>query len=228
MYRSLIIFLASAAAYLFIGFEASATPFVDVRAVWGIHSTPAIPSGVSVACTGEAAQGTNGCSAQAILQESLNHGGAVFLSEEAAGSVIFTNNSSEDIAGWLTFVLSFSAFNPGGSWIGAGVTDPAFEFAAFSSTVSYANRIYDSHSCATSSIQPVCGVMAPDESYLEWWILGLDAGASIEVPFKISISAELRMVPEADSLVLLLPPVVAMLTANRRRKQVMKKSWRSS
>lgn len=137
---------------------------------------------------------------------------------------ILTNNSDQDFEGTIAFLIDYSAFNPGGSEVGASVTDPSREFASFSSSIFTPELGFlDFHSCDTVSgdfVGPnACGVFSPDSSTAELDFGPIRAHQTIKVPFVITIDLKAQSVPEPLTLSTFGAGLAAIALARRRAKK---------
>lgn len=129
---------------------------------------------------------------------SLDQPGHETLSLLQPGSVRITNNAG--VAETIAFDLNFSAFNPGGSPVGARVDDPSREHARFDSWVlgpdpTALPTMLDRHGCATTPALPQCGVPNPDDSII-LYMLSLAPFETLVLPFELGLLAEVRVIPE--------------------------------
>ena len=198
--------------------EANATASVDVRALWSLRLSSAsdpIPGGIDVSCFGGATSFDIGCQDQRQLFTSLSGNASGHFSATSLSGLRLTNTTDHDIGGQLTFLVEFSAFNPGGPDIGVQVTDPVLEFASFSSSVTGPGA-GDSHSCATDPQQPACGVGSPDTSLTQFDVTLPGAGLFTDLTYVIDVEADLRSVPEPSTLAGLLSAVLIAAGAKSR------------
>jgi len=107
----------------------------------------------------------------------------------------------------IFFLLGFSAFNPGGSEIGASVDHPLSEFAQFSISVTGPDAA-DAHGCATSVATPSCGVTAPDESES---LLVINGSQVLAYEIKIFAQATVSSVAEPGTLPLVAAGFVGLM-----------------
>jgi hypothetical protein len=124
----------------------------------------------------------------------------------------FTNLTGVDLD-FLTIRTDFSAFNPGGSPIGARVDNSLLEFARFSSSQS-GRGIGDSHQCDTRAPGPggttfpttppaaACGVSSPDSSQGQFGFSDLDQNETVTETFILRLTLEAQSIPEPSVLAL--------------------------
>ncbi len=212
------------AALIATAAPATAAPFAGVNfAVWkaqflgysDLNSPPTsiLPDGISISCFGNAFSFTNGCLGSASL---LVFDGSDSIS--SIGGISITNNSGIDL-GTLFFQTDFSAFNPGGSPIGAQVDDPSYQYAVFSSSV-FGPGVGDFHACDTR-INPnmgpnACGVFSPDSSQGQFSTGPLAAGQNVKQSYQIKIAATV-FVPEPLTLSLFGAGLAGTVALRRRR-----------
>ena len=182
-----------------------------------------IPEGLAFTCTGGASQGGVGCSDERSLEVSSSAAGVHNFSVTANSGFSLTNTTQENFPGYFVFDTDFSAFNPGGPEIGASVTDPNSEYAIFNSSVS-GPGVYDNQGCDTrnypsdseNNFSPyACGVPSPDGSSSNAYLGPLGPGETISVDYTISISAQLKSVPEPISLSIFAAGLIGMLYSAR-------------
>ena len=207
---------------------AQASPFAGVNeAFWSASfahyisadgtATLIIPAGITVTCFGGATTtGLNGCRDSASL---IVTDGSSSISKTSG--LIITNTNDSELTGELTFDTGYSAFNPGGSTIGAQVDDPTTEYAAFSSSV-FGPGAADSHGCNTLTgphfMGPdACGVSSPDSSDEMFAVGPLAAGQSATETYNINIFAEV-IVPEPSTLALFMVGLASAGALARRKR----------
>ena len=122
-----------------------------------------VPNGINFDCP-------IGCGDSLGFSVISDHQGLVQKSQDVMDTFSVTNTVDNAFDGYLYYLGEVSAFNPGGSNIGASVTDPLHEWASFASFVSGPD-FQDAHACDTrvpfssSFWTPFfCGVNAPDSS----------------------------------------------------------------
>ena len=228
---------ACAAAILLLGAltaaPARATPFVAIHAAWSVDPKWGWPQpeGIAFSCYGDATgDGVDGCSASVSL--SISTATPTSITVTKTGGLRLTNITDHALAGYVVYVGSFSAFNPGGLEIGIGIDDPLTQAARFESAVT-GFLVGDRHSCSIGFLGvsgryvtadgTACGVHAPDSSQNDvYFNVGtLAPGASAEMFFGLSITYELVLatppagVPTPASALLLMIGM-AGLTLTRR------------
>jgi hypothetical protein len=218
---------------------AQATPFAGVtNASWSARfffysdgiglPTQILPAGLSISCFGDAAALVpNGCRGLASLTLTNDSSADIVLSLLRIGGLSVTNNSGIDLAGFLNFKTDFSAFNPGGSQIGASVDDPLYEYAAFGSSVT-GPGVGDFHGCNTLTgpnfVGPnACGVNSPDSSQGEFSLGPLAAGQTRSATYNINIRLEAIGVPEPATIALFGMGMAGAIVMCRRKKYVQAK-----
>lgn len=146
--------------------------------------------------------------------------------------IAVTNTASVTIDGY-TLWRSYSAFNPGGSPIGAAVDDTAFEFASFETTVwgfslDPLERV-DGHACRTDGLGDAtfvvdnppayaCGVSSPDDNIQDIGGGPLAPGESHLYYARLLVeTTAAAQVSEPDTLLLMLGAIGGLGLAARRR-----------
>jgi hypothetical protein len=126
-------------------------------------------------------------------------------------TLAFTNMSGLDLD-FVTIHSGFSAFNRGGSHIGAQVDNVASEFARFRSGQG-GPAIGDGHQCdtrvpvgphtfPTAPPAAACGVSSPDFSESEFSLSDCDIGETLTRTFTLTLELEASSVPEPSTLAL--------------------------
>lgn len=141
-------------------------------------------------------------------------------------TLAFTNMSGLDLD-FITIHSGFSAFNRGGSWIGAQVDNIASEFARFYSGQG-GPSIGDSHGCDTRvpagahtapTVPPAaaCGVSSPDFSEAEFSLNDFEIGETLTRTFTLTLELEASSVPEPSTLALFAAALVGGFTFRQMR-----------
>ncbi|MBN9508598.1 MAG: hypothetical protein J0I21_05685 [Alphaproteobacteria bacterium] len=179
------------------------------------------------------------CEANASAEATAT--GAATVQIQATGTLFIQNTSSTDVP----FVIIddvFSAFNPGGSDVGASVDNTMTEYASFTSFQSDDGGLLgDSHNCNTDLTVPhywyggltdggmgaFCGVEAPDASDGETWFGPIPADTTIaadamtlEIDLFVSANAP-PTVPEPLSVSLLAMAIGTLAAVRRTRASSM-------
>lgn len=154
-----------------------------------------------------------------------NPGGHASGTKILVVTLFFTNLSGFDFDS-VVFLTDFSAFNPGGSQVGAKVDDINLEFARFTSSQS-GPGIGDSHSCDTrmpggSYFQFVppngveCGVTSPDSSQGDFTLLNFDNGETLRQTFTLSLDLEVNSaLPEPATIAMLIAGLLGLAGLKR-------------
>lgn len=151
---------------------AAATPYIDVRSIWGAFFVPGLdlgtgtvnpselPPGLTITCGGDSAINANGCLASLSVNHTVTSNETSTAS--AFGTLTLKNTGTTPFTGSLIFPIDFSAFNPGGPEVGISI-DNTSQSASFSSQVlggggTPASRIFsgepsDQHSCSLPASQ---------------------------------------------------------------------------
>ncbi len=223
MLRQLFILVIGAAA---ASAEAHATAFATVeksfwQADFAYYDDPltqtrlfSLPAGVTLQCTGTASSdGAGGCMDHHGASVTSNTGMFVASTINALGGLALINAANADYNGTFVFHTAFSAFNPGGPEIGAGVDDPVREYASFFTVVS-GPGVFDLHGCdmqhgasMKGGFAPhTCGVTSPDVSFGEALLGPLASGGTLNAEYQIFIRVAAQgadPVPEMPAIFLL-------------------------
>jgi hypothetical protein len=235
--------LASAiVATILAAAPSSATPFVDIRAVWNIVPLEPLPAGVEISCAGDATGGGNaGCSETLALNTSVTPIPGITLIAENFGLGRFTlaNTSGGPLTGSLLLGVDYSAFNPGGPEVGLGIDDPVTQAADFGSTLTLASDdllvfqlfdllagLSDSHNCSIGFqivtgevLSPTtCGVVSPQFLHTEIFVdlSELAAGSSASITGTKAIGAFFTEMPEPPTIGLMIMALSAMALLGMR------------
>jgi hypothetical protein len=206
---------------------ATATPFIDVTAIWEVDASVGwygpIPSDVSVTCGGDAS-GSGDCSDSLSVIRSVTHNETASVSR--FGTVTLTNTGTVP-TGDFSVRVGWSAFNPGGPDVGLGI-DNGQQSAFFESEVSISDNFLlftgETHSCGVPGgpgdllSATTCGLSGPDESFVAWDISSLAPGESTTAFAPLSISDRFSGIPEPTALSILGSGVVALGLLRRRQR----------
>jgi len=232
-YRNLLATIALAVAALGVGCSpANATAFAGVdTAFWslgfnqlydpstGIFGSNILPDGIDFSCAAL-------CSDTIGLSLFNTHQGYQTKSLYVRDFFTLANTTDQTFQISIDVGTDVSAFNPGGSDIGASVSDSYREWASFSSSVDGPDPIHDHHSCFTGAEGPAfagvpssCGVPAPDDSPGEaiWPIPGPGQTELFEVDMGIELQTYSPL-PEPITVSLFGAGLVAMVMLARRRR----------
>jgi hypothetical protein len=223
--RVLLFFVVCSGALIASVELANATAFAGVqKAEWSISlAGGSVPDGIVLSCFGTSSGDSSSCADSETLTVTSNHHGLVTDSLSVSGGLEITNTTDESFAGSLHFQDDFSAFNPGGSEIGASVNDLSSEYAFFFSTLTTPIS-GDFHSCDTRFDQLTedppgtfwCGVDSPDSSQTDLFVSFPGPGQSIFLEYAIDIQAAAFSAPEPETSILMVSGLGLLLLASRR------------